>query len=194
MLSLAKFITASPDWSKATIRILLVNDTNIDFKIVENRIRNVIEQFRVKAEIRVVNNEVDQKPIYDLMKLHSSDADFVFVGIPEIQENEGDEFVKRTNNLVGVIGTTLLVKASSHFDETDLKLEQINLQEKQREIDNHEVIELSHFASQIPAIHKLDKELNLSASHLMKLAIQPVENYHQTLFSKVTKGMDDFLE
>ena len=194
MLSLAKFITASPDWSKATIRILLVNDTNIDFKIVENRIRNVIEQFRVKAEIRVVNNEVDQKPIYDLMKLHSSDADLVFVGIPEIQENEGDEFVKRTNNLVSVIGTTLLVKASSHFDETDLKLEQINLQEKQREIDNHEVIELSHFASQIPAIHKFYKELNLSASHLMKLAIQPVENYHQTLFSKVTKGMDDFLE
>ena len=28
----------------------------------------------------------------------------------------------------------------------------------------------------------------------MKLAIQPVENYHQTLFSKVTKVMDDFLE
>lgn len=194
MMSLANSIADSPDWSTAKIRILIVNDPNIDCKIIENRIRNVIELYNVKAEIKVVNNQEEQKPIDDLMKLHSADADLVFVGIPEIQENERDEFVKRTNNLVTVIGTTLLVKASSHFDETDLKLEQVNLQEKQREIDNHEVIELSHFASQIPAIHKLDQELNLSARHLMKLAIQPIENYHQTLFSKVKKGMDDFLE
>lgn len=193
MLSLAKFITASPDWSRASIRILLVNDTNVDFKVVENRIRNVVEQFRVKAEIRVVNNEVDQKPIYDLMKLHSSEADLVFVGIPEINENERDDFVMRTNNLVSVIGTTLLVKASSHFDETDLKLEQINLQSKEREIEENALVELSHFASQISPIKKLDQELHLSANHLMKLAIQPIENYHQTLFSKVTKGMDNFL-
>ena len=79
MLSLAKFITASPDWSQANIRILLVNDTNVDFKVVENRIRAVVEQFRVKAEIKVINNEVDGKAIYDLMKIHSSEADLVFV-------------------------------------------------------------------------------------------------------------------
>lgn len=194
MLSLAKFITASPDWSRATIRILLVNDTNIDFKVVENRIRNVVDQFRVKAEIRVVNNEVDQKPIYDLMKLHSSEADLVFVGIPEIKEDERDEFVQRTNNLVSVIGTTLLVKASSNFDETDLKLEQIHLQKEQREITTTEVVDLSEFARQISAISKMDQELHLAAQQLMKMAIQPIENYHQTLFSQVIKRMDDFLE
>ncbi|MDA7803565.1 hypothetical protein N8987_03210, partial [Crocinitomix sp.] len=142
MLSLAKFITSSPDWSQANIRILLANDTNVEFKVVENRIRTIVDQFRVKAEIKVVNNELDKKPLYDLMKMHSSEADLVFVGIPDINDEDRAEFVSNTNNLVSVIGTTLLVKASSQFDETDLKLETVSLQHKPRAVEQTEVIAL----------------------------------------------------
>lgn len=195
MLSLAKFITASPDWSQANIRILLVNDTNVDFKVVENRIRGVVEQFRVTAEIKVINNEVDSKPIYDLMKVHSSEADLVFVGIPEIQPDEREEFVERTNNLVSIIGTTLLVKASSKFDETDLKLEQISLTHKPRIIEKNELLTLKPCEDEEfgEVLQNLDRKFDTLAIQLIQLGVQPVEDYHHAIFSKVIGGMDNFL-
>tara|TARA_B110000037_G_scaffold152219_2_gene171619 strand:- start:26160 stop:31244 length:5085 start_codon:yes stop_codon:yes gene_type:complete len=195
MLSLAKFITSSPDWSQANIRILLANDTNVDFKVVENRIRAVVEQFRVKAEIKVINNEVDRKPIYDLMKMHSSEADLVFVGIPEILPNERQEFVERTNNLVGFIGTTLLVKASSQFEETDLKLEQIALKHEPLKVEQTELVEL--VASPDQNLHvslmDLDGQMDGLVNKLVQNGIQPIESYHHAIFSKVTSRMDSYL-
>ncbi len=120
MLHLAKFISVSPEWWNAKIRILLVNDYNVDRKVIENRIAKLLEEFRVQAEINVINNTVDRKPFYDLMKVVSADADLVFIGIPNIMPGEEASFVERTNNLVSIIGTTLLVKASSTFEVTKL--------------------------------------------------------------------------
>lgn len=196
MLSLAKFITSSPDWSQANIRILLVNDTNVDFKIVENRIRAVVEQFRVKAEIKVINNEVDARPIYELMKMHSGEADLVFVGIPEIDPGERAEFVERTNNLVSVIGTTLLVKASSQFEETDLKLEQISLKHEPRKVEQTELTTLDTCLDEDfkEALHKTDAEFDSITVFLIQSGIQPVEDYHHAIFSKVISRMDEYLE
>ncbi len=196
MLALAKFITASPDWSHASIRILLVNDTNVDFKVIENRIQVVVDEFRVRAEIKVINNEVDQKPIYDLMKVHSSEADLVFVGIPEIDDNERDQFVEQTNNLVSVIGTTLLVKASSQFDETDLKLEHIELKHEPRKVEQNELTDLiiCEDMSFFGALKDLDTRLDELVTNLVQNNIQQVENYHHEIFAKVTKKMDDFLD
>ena len=195
MLSLAKFITSSPDWSQANIRILLANDTNVEFKVVENRIRAIVDQFRVKAEIKVVNNELDKKPLYDLMKMHSSEADLVFVGIPDINDEDRAEFVSNTNNLVSVIGTTLLVKASSQFDETDLKLETVSLQHKPRAVEQTEVIALDSILdkSLYGAIHDLDTRLDEITTNLIQGGIEPIENYHHAIFSKVISKMDLYL-
>jgi len=196
MLSLAKFINSSPDWSQANIRILLVNDTNVNFKVVENRISAVVEQFRVKAEIKVINNEVDQKPIYELMKMHSGEADLVFVGIPEIDEDNQKKFVEETNSLVSTIGTTLLVKASSKFDETDLKLEQIALKTESIELADAEIMPLlpAKDAALNESLELLDQKRNALISEFIEEGVKPIEHYHHTIFSKITMRMKSFLD
>lgn len=194
MLLLAKFITSSPEWSQATIRVILVSDTNQDYKIIESRVQYVLDQFRVKAEIKVINNAVDRKAQYELMKVHSAEADLVFVGIPEIEEDEVSSFVERTNNLVGVIGTTLLVKASSQFDETDLKIEHISLQHETKKIEEAELIPLSDCKDVAfdETLKELDQSLKELADAFVTNAIQSVESYHNQIFSKVTDRMDNF--
>ena len=77
MLSLVKFIKNSPDWINAKVRILLVNDTNTDNRLIEQKIKTILDQFRIEADIKIINNSVDQKPFYELMKIHSSKADLV---------------------------------------------------------------------------------------------------------------------
>ncbi|MCG8575130.1 MAG: hypothetical protein MI810_09625 [Flavobacteriales bacterium] len=195
MLLLTKFITSTPDWTQASIRILLINDTNVDYKILENRIQYVVDQFRVQAEIKIINNEVDQKSTYELMKVHSSEADLIFVGIPEIEEGGTRRFVEKTNNLVGVIGTTLLVKASSQFDETDLKVEHIAFKDESKKIEHTELLPLNKVEDEAfnKTIVELDVQLDEITATLINQSVQSVENYHQTVFSKVTEKMDEFL-
>ena len=125
MLHLARFIGASNEWRNARIRVLLVNDFNVDRRMIEKRIQALLDEFRVEAEIKVINNALDRIPFYDLMKTISAEADLVFIGIPNIQAGDEAFFVRRTNELVGLIGTTLLVKASSTFETTELGLKEL---------------------------------------------------------------------
>lgn len=196
MLLLAKFIVSSPNWSQASIRVLLVNDTNVDNKVIENRIQYVLDQYRIDANIKIVNNQIDQKPLYELMKIHSSEADLVFVGIPPIHDNEVKSFVETTNNLVRTIGTTLLVKASTHFAETDLKLRQIELKTETERIDEALVIPLDKCRDEAfnEVMAKYDAQLNNIVRDLTENSVQRIENYHHRIFSQVIDLMDNFLD
>jgi amino acid transporter len=196
MLLLAKFILSSPDWTQASVRVLLVNETNVDFKIIENRIQYVLDQFRVNADIKIVNNEMDKKPIYELMKVHSSEADLVFVGIPDIEEGHVESFVDNTNNLVRTIGTTLLVKASSQFEETDLKIEHIDLKAEAEKIGETAVIPMPECkdASFNEVMKKFDHQLNRIVYELTENSVERIENYHHRIFSQIIEEMDLFLD
>lgn len=148
------------------------------------------------AEIKIVNNELDNKPIYELMKIHSSEADLVFVGIPEIEEGKGGSFVENTNNLVHTIGTTLLVKASSQFEETDLKIEHIDIKAESEKIDEAYVIPLNDCedASFNEVAQKFDIQLNKIVHELTEHSVERIENYHHRIFSQVIDIMDIFLD
>jgi len=196
MLLLAKFIVSDPNWSHAGVRILLVNETNVDYKIIENRIQHVIDQYRIDAEIKIVNNELDRKPIYELMKIHSSEADLVLVGIPEIEEGKVESFVETTNNLVNTIGTTLLVKASSQFEETDLKIEHIDLKKEAERVEQAELISLNKCKDEEfnKVSQELDVQFNRIAQDLTTQSVERIEHYHHRIFSQLVDKMDTFLD
>ncbi len=195
MLSLVKFIKNSPDWVRAKIRILLVNDTNTDNRLIEKRIKNILDQFRIIADIKIINNAVDQKPIYELMKIHSASADLVFVGIPEIKQNNVADFVDRTNTLVNTIGTTLLVKASSQFDETDLKIEQINLRQTNKDLDEVDVVELSIAVNETlqKEVENIDAQFDNIVKHIAHSSAQRIEDFHHKLITQNINKLDEFL-
>lgn len=119
MLNVAKFLVASEMWRNAQIRIIVVDDTNSNKNVIERKIHKILDDYRVAAYVKVIGNVLDKRPIYELMKIYSSETDLVLVGIPEVKLEKAQSFVSKTNDLVGTIGTTLLVKASSHFDEMD---------------------------------------------------------------------------
>jgi len=196
MLLLAKFILSSPDWSQANVRVLLVNETNVDYKVIENRIQHELDQFRVQAEIKIVNNEIDKKPFYELMKVHSSEADLIFVGIPEIEEGQEKNFVDNTNVLVNTIGTTLLVKASSQFAETDLKIEHIDLKSETEKLSETELIPLNKCLDDNfnNLMTKFDAQLNRIVHDLTEQSVERIEDYHHRIFSQIIEIMDNFLD
>ena len=122
MLNIARFIIASPRWNNTNIRVLFVNNNNVDIDIIEAKISKLVEDLRVNVEIKIINNAVEQIPFYNIIEQYSAATDLTIVGIPNFRIEKQAEFVLKTNNLFDVIGSTLLVKAANNFNELDLDL------------------------------------------------------------------------
>ncbi|WP_034058841.1 amino acid permease [Lacinutrix jangbogonensis] len=122
MLNIARFIIASPRWHDTTIRVLFVNNNNVDVSIIESKISKLVEDIRVKVEIKIVNNTLEQKPFYNIIEEESKATNLTIIGIPDYNTEKQAEFVLKTNNLFESIGSTLLVRAANNFNELDLDL------------------------------------------------------------------------
>ncbi len=120
MLNIARFIIASPKWNNTSIRVLFVNNNNVDSEIIHSKISKLVEDLRVNVDIRIINNAVEQEPFYKIIQKQSATTDLTLVGIPNYQIEKQAEFVIKTNQLFETIGSTLLVKAATNFNELDL--------------------------------------------------------------------------
>ena len=117
MLALIKFIKSSYEWRNAKVRIMIVNPVNEKRALIERDATQVLLNMRLEAEIRVINNEIESRSIFDIIKQESVNSDLVFLGIPEVVENKEQAFIDTIDKLCRNIGTTVLVKASSLFKE-----------------------------------------------------------------------------
>ncbi len=131
MLNIARFIIASPRWDNPDIRVLFVNNNNVEPSLIENKIFALVEDLRVKVVIKIINNAVEQKAFYDIIEEESSTTDLTLVGIPNFQIEKQAEFVLKTNHLFETIGSTLLVKAANNFNILDLDF--VNIDDLQSE-------------------------------------------------------------
>lgn len=120
MLNIARFIIASPRWQETNIRVLFVNNNNVDNAIVYDKIYKLVEDLRVDVEIEIINNAVQQKAFYDLIEKYSATTDLTLVGIPNYKIEQQAEFIVKTNHLFETIGSSLLVKAANNFNVLDL--------------------------------------------------------------------------
>ena len=120
MLNIARFIIASPKWNDTNIRVLFVNNNNVDRDIIHSKIYKLVEDLRVNVEIKIINNAVEQKPFYHLIEEHSAVTNLTLLGIPNYKFEKQAEFIVKTNHLFETIGSTLLVKAANNFNVLDL--------------------------------------------------------------------------
>ncbi|RLD32141.1 MAG: Na-K-Cl cotransporter [Bacteroidetes bacterium] len=122
ILSLIKFLRASYDWRLAKVRLMIINyDEKKEKKIIADT-QMVLDNMRMDAEIKVVNNGHEKLPVNMIIKRESANADLIFLGLAEVQEGMEKEFVKRADELYKDLGTIALVKASSFFKELHIGL------------------------------------------------------------------------
>ena len=184
-LMLVKALILSKEWRRAKIRIILVNNTGEDQQLIKKRIEHLIISFRVTGEVFIINNYSEKKSIFDLMKIHSGNTDLIMLGIPDINEGEEKYFVKNVNNLVNVLGTTLLVKASSEFEIADLG---VHKQDSDKKITNLNLflpkLLKPAFKDELFALEDLEKNLSKPDSYFESKVINPVTNRYIEIAEK----------
>ncbi len=120
VLSLIKFMWLSDNWKNARIRILMINYINDEKEMLTRDVEAVLEEIRMDAEIKIINNQIERRPVNELIEVESSNSDIVFLGIPDIREGEEQSYVDQVNRLCQNVGTVVLVKASSYFKDFEI--------------------------------------------------------------------------
>lgn len=183
-LTLIKFLSNSLDWNNASIRLLIVNYENHKMEMISKRAEEYLENMRIDAELKIINNEIEQKPFYDIMKAESQASDLVFLGVPEIEKGKELEFVNETNNLMLNIGSVVLVKASTTFKDLHLGISIDSAPEEENE--------------DIQVINKTDLQSveaswpnNLIVSHELRLLTKNITDdftkYCSSLYQQIHK-------
>ncbi|MFH1319586.1 MAG: hypothetical protein ABII90_02905 [Bacteroidota bacterium] len=189
-LSLMKFIWLSDDWREAKVRLLIVNPVNDESDKIHKDTNRILENLRVDAEVRVINNQIEQKPLYEIIRVESINTDLTFLGIPEIQQGREKESVDNANKLIQNIGTVILIKASSYFKELQIGVKQKLIAKKEQLPDGIDLIIKAKMT--IPEISLPEKEI--TANQVKSLSgniTMLVENYYQNHISGIIQLNND---
>lgn len=182
-LHLSKLMNSSGNWNQMQVRVLFNNLDNSTHDYVERIIEQKCEKNRVQAEVVVVNNELEKKPLYELIRKYSIDTDLIFLELPKIETGEEGNYVARTNGLLTDIGTTLLIRASSHFYE-DINLDPV-LQKEYIEMQSK--IELDKSSVEFMAKSSAFPEIN----HLMEEFANKLYEEHHQFGKTIYRTMDE---
>ena len=116
-LTLARFITTNEDWREAEIRLLTIKNKFSNTRGLKNEAKRVMRTFRIDATIKIIDNADGQKETNEIFREESQSADLSIFGIPPIDEKNAVDYIGNINKLLNDVGTTLLVNASSYFED-----------------------------------------------------------------------------
>jgi amino acid transporter/biotin operon repressor len=118
-LTLLRFITSSKEWMNASLRILVINQDSSKTESLYMLVNQLLDQARLQARVKVINNGVEQLPEAEVILAESSDTDLSILELPEALQ-KGVTVIEKTNELVIGLKTCLLIRASSFFEEVNL--------------------------------------------------------------------------
>ncbi|HQV33342.1 MAG TPA: hypothetical protein PKV71_15750, partial [Calditrichia bacterium] len=114
-LNMLKFLSGSDEWREAEIRLLIVINDSATLNRVHTNMTRLLEEERLEATVKVINNAVEQRPFGEILVAESADADLTLLGLARVQESQLNDFVARTESTLSGLGTVLLSHASSYF-------------------------------------------------------------------------------
>lgn len=117
VLSLIKFMHVSYKWRNAVVRLMIINPHKSREERIIKDANKALDKMRMDIEVRVINNEKPYRPVNQIIKEESKNADLIFLGVAPVMKGKEREFIDRADELYKDLNTLALVKASSFFKE-----------------------------------------------------------------------------
>lgn len=189
MLNIVRMINQAPEWNNCVTRILFVNHNNVDSSLVKSKIQRLVEDLRISAEIKVINNGVEQKSFYEIIKNQSINTDLVLLGIPDVAVEKQAEFVMKTNYLFETIGSTLMVKASNNFNEIELNFADSEEIKTEKNIQL-KALPISEIDELTDLVHQYDEHLSVSSKLVVEPALTTISSFYYQLINGVKQEFE----
>ena len=115
-IALLRFLTLSDDWRRSQLRFLLLSDDPSRGDALFKSAQRALAEARLQATVKVLNNAIGNRPLYDWVRQESSEADLVVLDVPEGPLAKHPERITELDELCNDIGSVLIVRGSSQFE------------------------------------------------------------------------------
>ena len=149
-ISLIRHLTAHSLWKTAEPRLLLVLNDLTQSDRVRRTLLQLLDDYRMPMTIKLIDNSLDALPVTELIARESARTDLTLIGISEETQQQTERSVIGVRKLLDMLGTSLVIGSSSHFDELDL-----GVNERRVEVDE---INLEQEIRYLPALPQVNNE------------------------------------
>ncbi|MEL7145907.1 MAG: amino acid permease, partial [Bacteroidota bacterium] len=119
-IRLVEQIANSGIWSLSQIRLLIVNPVNAEAESVYRATSALLRDFRVEAEVRVVNNEIDPRSRKAIIHEESAATDLVILGISDADYKKLGRHYDEISDILDGVGSAMVINASNHFESFEV--------------------------------------------------------------------------
>ncbi len=217
-LHLLRFITSSQSWRTAAVRVLVINNDSSRTDSIYSLISQMLENYRMKADVKVINNGVEKLPAETITGSESRLSDLTLIELPLLPGKESRPDIDKANVLCGSVGSALLISPSSFFDSVGILEEEAaeeekvaedtgrpvadifkNLEVPSREIISNEVYNIGRTASGLLEKYfeqGLERTLKLDSkfySELQNFTLRTLESLEKSINQKASERPKTFL-
>lgn len=119
-ITLLKFITTANQWRTARIRILVIHKDSSKTDTLYGLINQFLDNHRVHAEVKVINNAVEQLPDEKIINSESRNTDLTIMELPEFSMKEPVAIMEKANSITEVVKTSMFISPSTFFDAVNV--------------------------------------------------------------------------
>ena len=189
-LQLIKFLRSSARWKKASLNIYYVNSEKTNSKDILSRMKTIVDKKRMVADLKVINNFLDQKNINEYIKNQKSSSRYNIDETPKLNPGKEKQFINYSNDLFGQIGSALFLEASNSFIDNSkigVKFKTISKPSNPLELEtyNNSIVKTfdHNFDDQISLWQKELEKINQSFVSKIQSSVLPFEEYYINVYN-----------
>lgn len=189
-LHLIRFITVTPKWRHAEIRILAINPEPGNTDKMYAILGQMVDSYRIRASIKVIANP-DKLPDNELIRSESKQTDLTLAEIPRFSDKKLEEIVAYANRLTESLKSCLFIHASTSFEEVNvISKSDTPKSEKQLVNTNEKLVEPVLKNLQLSKTSIVYNTVYNLAQALEKHVISLID----TTFNSIQKNRDNYLD
>ena len=204
-LTILRFIMTNLLWKEAVLRVLFIIEDGANPEKIYKNAQQVLDQYRIDAEIKIINNGIERKSTTEIIQSESSQTDLTILGISEETTSRPTAYIEKMNNFMENFGSVMLIHSSSFFEKIDVGISQIEKSESEMSLTEGETLPLLPLARNDVIAgnwEKLDREIRndissfcedsffqISVKH--KKLLVPLQNLSDRHFTTLSKAMGE---
>ncbi|MFC2119504.1 hypothetical protein ACFLQ4_00395 [Bacteroidota bacterium] len=138
-LTILRFIKSNTYWKEVNLRALFIVDDGANPDKIYKNAQQVLDQYRIDAEIKIINNGIEKKSPTEIIISESSQADLTILGISEDTTNPL-AYVEKMNYFMENLGSVMLIHSSSFFENIDIGISRLVATENEKSITEEETL------------------------------------------------------
>ncbi len=183
-LALIRNLIASSLWKLAKVRLLIIDEFGENQENIYKEAKAILESARIEIEVKVLKGHGNRT---EIIERESGETDLVVIGLDTTALDQIDQYYNGVNDLLDVLGTTLIVSSSDYFQSFEIaeRIKEGTVQSSSNILRSIPVLQPSKFPEVTVNVLKIDQNGRKLQEILFKKGFRKSFENHQLILEEL---------